>query len=211
MSETPSPSAAPTRYPAPTSGAGPQGPSAGGLPSWPWLLAVVALLIITAILATMVVMRAASASPVAGRQTAPATSAAPTANDGQANDGQAEGPFDPDVAGRIADVINSRDATGFAKDGLFHDPVKVIILGFEDQMMSPDDAANAIKFMFESADTSPWDLHVSNAMRVELRHHYPAYFPESAIVAESHNSLFSFLGHGSVITTVIAIADEDDL
>lgn len=206
MSETPSPSAAPTRYPAPTSGAGPQGPSAGGLPSWPWLLAVVVLLIITAILATMVVMRAASASPVAGRQTAPATSAAPTANDGQA-----EGPFDPDVAGRIADVINSRDATGFAKDGLFHDPVKVIILGLEDQMMSPDDAANAIKFMFESADTSPWDLHVSNAMRVELRHHYPAYFPESAIVAESHNSLFSFLGHGSVITTVIAIADEDDL
>lgn len=196
----------------------------GGLPSWPWLLAIVALIGAVAILATMLVARdaggtaaVASASPspgVSGNASPTPDSANPSGEPTPppAQDDLTEGPFDPDMKGKIADILNSQNTAVFAQSGLFHDPVEVHVVGGEDKVMSPDEATMTISFMFTMNDPYAWDLDLSDTYLNAYRTHYAELFPAWAIVARSHNgAVFSFLGHGSVITTVVAVAHEGSL
>lgn len=230
MSETPStPNLIPgtNQQPAPTAETSLQR-SSRGLPSWPWLLTIVVLLVVVAILATMLVAGRGSGTNAAAGDSAPAppvpsesASPSPVAAEPSGNpvlpppaaeDDITEGPFDAGMKAKIADILNSQNTAVFAQSGLFHDPVEVRVLGGQDKAMSPDEATMAISFMFTPSDPYAWDLDLSNDYLNAYRTHYADLFPSWAIVARSHNgAVFSFLGHGSIITTVVAVAEEGSL
>ncbi len=200
----------------------------GGLPSWPWLLVMTVLLVLIAILATMLVVSGGSGTntavgdsspvpPVTAESASPSPSqtkpsVAPAPPPPPAQDDLTEGPFDPGMKQKIADILNSQNTAVFAQSGLFHDPVEVYVVGGQDKAVSPDEAALAISFMFTPNDPYAWDLDLSDDYLNAYRTHYAELFPSWAIVARSHSgSVFSFLGHGSIITTVVAVANEGSL
>jgi len=72
-------------------------------------------------------------------------------------------------------------------------------------------AVNSMQFMFTPDDPNPWDLALSDSVLAGYRAGpFGQYFPVGAIVARSHDGhVFSFIGHGSTITTMFMAASED--
>lgn len=188
------------------------------LPWWLWILLaaiLAAILIIVAILqpwttpsATTTPTPTASSSPSA--TPSPSPSAAPTPTATPKDMGQ--GTFDGSMIGYLSDTLNSQNTAVLAQSPTFSNPVFVFAANSGlNQNMTPEDAVNAMSFMFTPLDPNPWDLALPDSVLDSYRSGpYGDYFPVGAIVAKSHDGhVFSFIGHDTTITTMFMAASED--
>lgn len=118
----------------------------------------------------------------------------------------------------MPDVLNSQNTAVLAQGGTFSTPVIVVLVDegppqtMSSETLSPDDAVQAMQPMFTALEPTPWNLALSEAELASYRSGpYGDYFPMGAIVAKSSDGhVFSFIGHGSTITTMF-MATSDGL
>lgn len=194
----------------------------GPLPVWLWLVLVAIVGILLVILGFALLAGggpSASGSPSpsvsSGSPTPSETpSATPTPTPTPTADNSVgQGTFDSDLPNFISDTLNSQNTAVLSQSGTFSNPVFMIAANSDlNQNMTPDDAVDAMQFMFTPSDPNPWDLALSDSVLAGYRAGpFGGYFPVGAIVARSHDGhVFSFIGHDSTITTVF-MAGSDDL
>lgn len=186
------------------------------LPVWVWVLLAIVLVIVIAILAVVLLCgRGAqevmpSVSPTTSAPTASTTSSpAPTASGDVGH-----GTFASEMDGFLGDVLNSQNTAVLDQGGTFSNPVVVILAdGSPAQNMTPGEAVAAMDGMFTPQDPEPWDLALPTSTIDGYRAGpYGDYFPVGAIVARSSDGhVFSFIGSGSTITTMVMATSEDQL
>lgn len=216
MSDAPADAQDPTPTPAVRGGK-----RLGPLPVWLWIvLIVIAVLLLVAVgIALFAGLGAPSSitspTPSASSES-PTPSATPTSSEtpsATATSGGAEqGTFDSALPDFLSDTLNSQNTAVLAQSGTFSDPIFVLAANSGlTQNMTPEDAVDAMQFMFTPSDPNPWDLALSDSVLAGYRAGpYGEYFPVGAIVARSHDGhVFSFIGHDSTITTMFMAASED--
>lgn len=148
--------------------------------------------------------------PSASPGTTPPTESTPSATSDTPDVGQ--GTFDSALPDYLSSVLNSQNTAVLSQGGTFSNPVFVLAANSGlTQNMAPDDAVNVMGFMFTPMDPNPWDFALQDSVLAAYRSGpYGQYFPVGAIVARSHDGhVFSFIGHGSTITTMFMAASED--
>ena len=196
----------------------------GPLPIWAWVVIAIAALAIIALIAALLIWgdgkrNALATSTPSASSTSPISSATPSASvtptptpTPTAPGGVGQGTFDSDLSSFVSDALNSQNTAVLAQSGTFSNPIFVLAANSGlTQNMTPDDAVNAMGFMFTPSDPHPWDLALSDGTLAGYRAGpYGEYFPSGAIVARSHDGhVFSFIGHDSTITTMFMAASED--
>jgi hypothetical protein len=194
----------------------------GPLPVWLWI-ALAAILVIVLIILGIALFGGGGkpssiASPSPTESTAsptpsqtPTPSATPTPTPSAGGD-VGQGTFDSEMSTTMSDVLNSQNTAVLSQGGTFSNPVFVLAANSDlNENMTPDDAVIAMEFMFTPSDPDPWDLALQDSVLAGYRAGpYGQYFPVGAIVARSHDGhIFSFIGHGSTITTMFLAASED--
>ena len=212
MNDTSPPSAAPSQKERRRGSLGP-------LPIWAWIVIAAVLAILLVILGVAVLAGGgtpnASSSPSTTPSIAsptptptPSTTPTPAASGPDVN----QGTFDSTMDDTLSDILNSQNTSVLAQGGTFSNPVFVLAAHSDlSQNMAPDDAVDAMAFMFTPGDTTPWDLALPASTLAGYRAGpYGAYFPTGAIVARSGDGhVFSFIGDGMTITTMFMAASED--
>ena len=194
----------------------------GPLPVWLWIVLAVVALVLLIVLAVALFAgggrpsSAGSPSPTESSASptsspTPTASATPTATTAPGNDA-GQGTFDSDLPNFISDTLNSQNTAVLSQSGTFSNPIFVLAANSDlSENMTPDDAVQAMQFMFTPSDPDPWDLALSDSVLAGYRSGpYGQYFPVGAIVARSHDGhVFSFIGHESTITTMFMAASDD--
>jgi len=208
--------------PPPTADPAPERPAArrlGPLPVWLWIVLVVVAVLLLVILGIALFAggggpsAAGSPSPTASESSTPSETPSETPSPSPTASSTADqGAFDSDLSNFISDTLNSQNTAVLAQSGTFSDPIFVIAANADGAgNMTPEDAVNSMQFMFTPDDPNPWDLALSDSVLAGYRAGpFGQYFPVGAIVARSHDGhVFSFIGHGSTITTMFMAASED--
>jgi hypothetical protein len=192
----------------------------GPLPLWLWvLIAILVLLILVGILlfgggaAKSPDASPSATSPSASATPTPTASVSPSATPIAGSD-VGQGTFVSEMDGYMSDVLFSQNTAVLSQGGTFSDPIFVVAAdGSLNQNMTPDEAVNAMDAMFTPVDPEPWDLALPESTLEEYRAGpFGDYFPVGAIVARSYDGhVFSFIGTGSTITTMLMAASEDQL
>jgi hypothetical protein len=194
----------------------------GRLPVWLWIVLAVIALVLLIILAIALFAggsgptSAASPSPSESsasptRSPTPTASATATSTTAPGND-VGQGTFDSDLPNFLSDTLNSQNTAVLSQSGTFSNPIFVLAANSDlSENMTPDDAVQAMQFMFTPSDPNPWDLALSDSVLAGYRAGpFGRYFPVGAIVARSHDGhVFSFIGHDSTITTMFMAGSED--
>jgi hypothetical protein len=194
----------------------------GPLPVWLWIVLAAIVVIILIVLGVALFggggKPASIASPSPTESSAsptpsptPTASATPTPTSGGGSD-VGQGTFDSDLPNFISDTLNSQNTAVLSQSGTLSNPVFMTAANSDlSQNMTPDDAVDAMAFMFTPSDPNPWDLALPDSVLAGYRAGpFGAYFPVGAIVARSHDGhVFSFIGHDSTITTVFMAGSED--
>ena len=194
----------------------------GPLPVWLWIVLAVVALVILIIVAIALFAGGgkpssiaspspteSSASPTLSPTATPSATRTSTAGGGT-DSGQ--GTFDSDLPNFMSDTLNSQNTAVLSQSGTFSNPVFVLAANSDlSENMTPDDAVQAMQFMFTPSDPNPWDLALSDSVLAGYRSGpFGRYFPVGAIVARSHDGhVFSFIGHDSTITTMFMAGSED--
>jgi len=195
----------------------------GPLPVWLWVVLTLIVGVLLIVLGVALITRdgtppSLSGAPSPSRSSASPTpsesrSATPTASPSASATSTAEsGAFDSGLLSFVTDTLNSQNTAVLAQSGTFSDPVFVLAANSDlSENMSPEDAVNAMQFMFTSEDPHPWDLALSESVLAGYRAGpFGQYFPAGAIVARSNDGhVFSFIGHDSTITTMFLAASDD--
>ncbi len=196
----------------------------GPLPVWLWVVLAVIAGVLLIVLGLTLIARdgtppslSHSPSP-SGSSASPTPSSTPSSTPVASPSATAGGPagqgtFDSDLPNFLSDTLNSQNTAVLSQGGTFSNPVFLLAANSDlNQNMSPDDAVNAMQFMFTPGDPNPWDLALSDSVLAGYRAGpYGQYFPVGAIVARSHDGhVFSFIGHDSTITTMF-MAGSDEL
>jgi hypothetical protein len=198
--------------------------SLGPLPVWLWIVLIAIVVIVLIVIGIALFAGggkvSSAASPTPSTSTAsptpsasPTSSATPTPSPTPSGDTDVgQGTFDSALPGFLSDTLNSQNTAVLSQGGTFSNPIFVLSANSDlTQNMTPDDAVNAMAFMFTPSDPNPWDLALPDSVLAGYRAGpYGQYFPVGAIVARSHDGhVFSFIGHDSTITTMFMAASED--
>ncbi|HWH96897.1 MAG TPA: hypothetical protein VNS80_00885 [Pseudolysinimonas sp.] len=195
----------------------------GPLPVWAWVVLAIVLVIVLVVLGFLLFSRGGGPKDASPSPSPTLTSASPTPTPtvsasatptpaATAGSDVGQGTFASEMDSYMGDVLNSQNTAVLAQGGTFSNPVFVLAANSGlTQDMTPDEAVGAMDFMFTPGDPNPWDLALSPSTLEGYRAGpYGAYFPVGAIVARSHDGhVFSFIGHGSTITTMFMAASED--
>jgi hypothetical protein len=186
------------------------------LPVWVWVLLAIVLVIVIAILVVLLFRGrgAQDVTPSVSPTTSAPTASATTSPAPSASDDVGQGTFASEMDGFLSDVLNSQNTAVLDQGGTFSNPVVVIVAdGSPAQNMTPGEAVAAMDGMFTPQDPEPWDLALPASMVDGYRAGpYGEYFPVGAIVARSNDGrVFSFIGSGSTITTMLMATSEDQL
>ncbi len=186
------------------------------LPWWLWILlaAILAAILVIVVILQPWITPAVTTTPTPTATSSPSPtptpSATPTPTPTPKDMGQ--GTFDSSMIGYLSDTLNSQNTAVLAQSPTFSNPVFVLAANSGlNQNMTPEDAVNAMSFMFTPLDPNPWDLALPDSVLDSFRSGpYGDYFPVGAIVAKSHDGhVFSFIGHDTTITTMFMAASED--
>ena len=194
----------------------------GPLPVWLWIVLAVIALALLIVLAIALFAGGGTPSSItspsptessASPSPTPTASATPTLTPTPAPGGDVgQGTFDSALPDFLSDTLNSQNTAVLSQSGTFSNPVFVLAANSDlNQNMTPDDAVQAMQFMFTPSDPNPWDLALSDSVLAGYRAGpYGQYFPVGAIVARSHDGhVFSFIGHDSTITTMFMAGSQD--
>lgn len=183
----------------------------GPLPVWAWVLLTIVLVVVLAVLGMLLFCGGAQNADPSASPAVTSASPTPTATAGGDVD---QGTFASEMDGYLSDVLFSQNTAVLSEGGTFSDPTFVIAANSGlTQSMTPDEAVNAMDFMFTPVDPNPWDLALSKSTLDSYRAGpYGSYFPVGAIVARSYDGhVFSFIGNDFTITTMLMAASEDQL
>ncbi len=189
----------------------------GPLPVWAWVLLTVLLVIVLVVLGILLFSSGAkNADPAAtSASPSPTPSASVTAGPtptATAGSDVGQGTFASEMDSYLGDVLFSQNTAVLSEGGTFSDPIFVLAANSGlTQNMTPDEAVDAMDFMFTPVDPNPWDLALPESTLDGYRAGpYGSYFPVGAIVARSYDGhVFSFIGNDFTITTMFMAASED--
>jgi hypothetical protein len=192
----------------------------GPLPVWAWIVLTIALVIALLLLGVALFgggpdddPLAADPTPTTGTSTSSSPAPTPNSTVTPTPGGDVgQGTFASEMDSYLSAVLFSQNTAVLSEGGTFSDPIFVLAANSGlTQNMTPDEAVDAMAFMFTPVDPNPWDLALPASTIDGYRAGpYGAYFPVGAIVARSYDGhVFSFIGNGSTITTMFMAASED--
>jgi hypothetical protein len=186
------------------------------MPIWLWI--VIAVVVIAVVATTILLLTARHPSTNADSHSpAPShsatASATPTPSPTPTETAIAGGgTFDSSMDDYIASALDTQNTAILSDGGVFTNPITVVAAASDQNgPMNPDDAVNAMNFMFDPTAAHDWDLALPASTISSYRSGpYGYFFPAGAIVARSFDGhVFSFVGHDKLITAMYMAASED--